>query len=49
MNKEFEDEIWESFLKAAVNENSQNEIRDFPSEQEMNYPAASCGVSKVGV
>ena len=47
MNKEFEDEIWESFLKAAVNENSQNEIRDFPSEQEMNYPAASCGVSKV--
>lgn len=36
MNKEFEDEIWESFLKAAVIENSQNEIRDFPSEQELN-------------
>lgn len=32
MNKEFEDEIWESFLKAAVIENSQNENRDYPSE-----------------
>ena len=35
MNKEFEDEIWESFLKAAVIENSQNENRDYPSEQEL--------------
>lgn len=35
MNKEFEDEIWESFLKTAVIENSQNENRDYPSEQEL--------------
>lgn len=36
MYNEFEDEIWESFLKAAVIENSLNEIKDYPSEQEIN-------------
>jgi len=32
----FEDEIWESFLKAAVIENSLNEVKDYPSEKEIN-------------
>lgn len=34
--KDLQDEIWESLLKAAVIENSQNEIKDYPSEQEIN-------------
>ena len=36
MYNEFEDEIWESFLKAAVIENSLNETKDYPSEKEIN-------------
>ena len=36
MYKDLEDELWESLLKAAVIENSQNEIKDCPSEQEIN-------------
>ena len=36
MYKDLEDELWESLLKAAVIENSQNEIKDYPSEQEIN-------------
>lgn len=36
MYQDLEDEIWESLLKAAVIENSQNETRDYPSEQEIN-------------
>lgn len=36
MYKDLEDEIWESLLKAAVTENSQNEIKDYPSAQEIN-------------
>lgn len=29
MYQDLEDEIWESLLKAAVIENSQNEIKDY--------------------
>lgn len=36
MYKNLEDEIWESLLKAAVIENIQNELKDYPSEQEIN-------------
>ena len=36
MNKAWEDEIWEAFLKSAVIENSLNEIKDYPSESEIN-------------
>lgn len=36
MYKDLENEIWESLLKAAVIENSLNEIKDYPSEQEIN-------------
>ena len=36
MYKNLENEIWESLLKAAVIENSLNEIKDYPSEQEIN-------------
>lgn len=36
MYKDLEDELWESLLKAAVIKNSQNEIKDYPSEQEIN-------------
>lgn len=36
MYNEFEAEIWESFLKAAVIENSLNEIKGYPSKQEIN-------------
>lgn len=32
MYKDLENEIWESLLKAAVIENSLNEIKDYPSE-----------------
>ena len=36
MYQDLEDEIWESLLKAAVIENSQNEIKDYPPEQEIS-------------
>ena len=36
MYKDLENEIWESLLKAAVIENSLNEIKDYPLEQEIN-------------
>ena len=36
MYKDLEDELCESLLKAAVIKNSQNEIKDYPSEQEIN-------------
>ena len=36
MYNEFENEIWESLLKTAVIENSLNEIKDYPSEKEIN-------------
>lgn len=36
MYNEFEDEIWESLLKAAVMENSLNEIKGYSTEQKIN-------------
>ncbi len=36
MYQDLDDEIWESLLKAAVIANSQNEIKDYPPEQEIN-------------
>lgn len=36
MNKEFEQDIWESVLKAAVIENSLNESEKYPSSEELN-------------
>lgn len=35
MNNEFEQDIWESFLKAAVIENSLNEMDDYPPTDEI--------------
>lgn len=36
MNREFEQDIWEIILKAAVVENSLNESKKYPSIEEIN-------------